>query len=288
MATDQKLTQLSSATVSNDTDLHYVVQGGISRKITKQLLMASTLGVANAAQSTASSAASTANSAASAAATADGKAVAAQADATQALSDAAAAQSDATQALSDSAAAQSDATQALSDAAAADAKAVAAQSDATQALSDAATADSNAVAAQADATQALSDAATADAKAVAAQSDATQALSDAATADANADTRVPKAIVSASLPSPFKLENPQNVGSFASPITGNITVDLANATYDGVAIVYHQSGTEPTITVTGGTARKFGGESYDTTNVNIIVIYWNGGTNVGYSYLPEQ
>jgi hypothetical protein len=84
------------------------------------------------------------------------------------------------------------------------------------------------------------------------------------------------------------LENPQNVGSFASPITGNITVDLADATYDGVAIVYHQSGTEPTITVTGGTARKFGGESYDTTNVNIIVIYWNGGTNVGYSYLPEQ
>jgi len=190
MATDQKLTQLSAATVSNDTDLLYVVQGTTSRKITKQLLMASTLSVANAAQNTA-------NSAASAAATAYGNAVAAQGD-------------------------------------------------------------------------------------------ATQALSDAAAADANAEARVPKATVSAALPSPFKLEKPQNIGSFGSPISGNITIDPADATYDGVAVIYHQDATEPTISVTGGTARKFGGESYDTTNVNIIVIYWNGGTDVGYSYLPEQ
>lgn len=142
--------------------------------------------------------------------------------------------------------------------------------------------------AQNTANSAASAAATADGKADAAQADATQALSDAAAADANADTRVPKATATAGLPSPFNLNVPRNVGTFASPVSGNITIDLTGATYDGVAVVYHDDATEPTISVTGGSARKFGTANYDTAKVNVILIYWNGGTDVAYSYVPEQ
>ena len=61
---NQKVTQLPAANTSNDSDLLYVVQGTTSRKTTKQLLMASTLAVANAAASTANAATATANAAA--------------------------------------------------------------------------------------------------------------------------------------------------------------------------------------------------------------------------------
>jgi hypothetical protein len=60
---NQKLTQLTAATTSNDADLLYVVQAGVSKKTTKQLLMASTLAVANSAASTAASANTNANNA---------------------------------------------------------------------------------------------------------------------------------------------------------------------------------------------------------------------------------
>lgn len=61
---NQKVTQLPAANTSNDSDLLYVVQGTTSRKTTKQLLMASTLAVANGAASTANAATATANAAA--------------------------------------------------------------------------------------------------------------------------------------------------------------------------------------------------------------------------------
>jgi hypothetical protein len=60
---NQKVTQLTAATTSNDADLLYVVQAGVSKKTTKQLLMASTLAVANSAASTAASADTNANNA---------------------------------------------------------------------------------------------------------------------------------------------------------------------------------------------------------------------------------
>ena len=130
---NQKLTQLTAANTSNDSDVLYVVQGANSRKTTKQLLMASTLAVANAAQS----------------------------DATQALADAAAAQSTATSAQSTASSAQATATSAQTTATAANSAAIAAQTSATQAISDAAAAAStaNAAASTANAAQSTANAA---------------------------------------------------------------------------------------------------------------------------------
>ena len=57
-------------------------------------------------------------------------------------------------------------------------------------------------------------------------------------------------------------------GSAASPLTGGITISTSTTKVAGAtAIVYHQSGSEPT--VTNGTIDKKVG-TYDTTALNVI------------------
>ena len=79
---------------------------------------------------------------------------------------------------------------------------------------------------------------------------------------------------------------PQEYGSYGTPETGNISVSLTNAVRGIDQIVYHDDTVAPTITVTGGTAVKFGPIDYDLTKVNVIVFWWMGGTNVGYIITP--
>ena len=418
---NQKVTQLPFASVSNDSDFLYVVQSNTSKKMTKQMLMSSTLAAANAAQSDATTAisnAATANSAATAAQTdatqAIADALAAQTDATQAITDAAAASSTANAAQSTATAAQSTASQGVSDAAAAQSTANAAQSDATQAISDAAAATSTANAASSTATAAQSTATTANSAAAAAQSTATQGVTDAAAAQSTANSAtstanaaqstanaaLPKAggtmtgginmgsqsltslaapnnatdaatkgyvdtgvssansaasaaqstantavqdaaaaqtTANAALPKAggtmtgalnmgsqgltnlttpsastdaatkgyvdtglggkqnttatttgvaIALVTPQEYGSYGTPQTGNITVSLTSAVRGVDQILYHDDSVAPSITVTGGTAIKFGTASYDLTKVNVIAFWFMGGTNVGYIITP--
>jgi hypothetical protein len=79
---------------------------------------------------------------------------------------------------------------------------------------------------------------------------------------------------------------PQEYGSYATAQTGNITVSLTNAVRGVDQTLYHDDTVAPTITVTGGTAVKFGTASYDLTKVNIILFWWMGGTSVGYVITP--
>jgi hypothetical protein len=82
------------------------------------------------------------------------------------------------------------------------------------------------------------------------------------------------------------LVTPQEYGTYAAPETGNIAVSLTNAVRGIDQIVYHDDTVAPLIVVTGGTAIKFGPIGYDLTKVNLIVFFWMGGTNVGYIITP--
>ena len=82
------------------------------------------------------------------------------------------------------------------------------------------------------------------------------------------------------------LVTPQEYGSYATPQTGNITVSLTSAVRGVDQVLYHDDTVAPTITVTGGTAVKFGPIDYDLTKVNVIVFWFMGGTNVGYIITP--
>ena len=66
-------------------------------------------------------------------------------------------------------------------------------------------------------------------------------------------------------------------GSAASPLTGGITISTSTTKVAGAtAIVYHQSGSEPT--VTNGTIDKKVG-TYDTTGLNVITLVLISGSN---------
>jgi len=82
------------------------------------------------------------------------------------------------------------------------------------------------------------------------------------------------------------LVTPQEYGTYAAPETGNIAVSLTNAVRGIDQIVYHDDSVAPLIVVTGGTAIKFGLIDYNLTKVNLIVFFWMGGTNVGYIITP--
>jgi len=378
---NQKVTQLPAATTSNDTDLLYVVQAGVSKQTTKQLLMAATLAVATTANSAATAAQTTATAAQSTATADSTTATAAQSTANSASSAATAAQTTATQAVSDASAAQTTANAALPKAGGTMTGGLNMGSQSLSNLAapnntaDAATkgyvdtgvssASSAASAAQTTANAALpkaggtmtgglnmgsqgltnlatpannTDAATkgyvdtgvsaASSAASAAQSTANTAVSDAATAQTTANAALPKAggtmsgtlnmgaqsltnlgtptnnsdattktyvdtalagkqnTVATTTGVSIAFVTPQEYGSYATAQTGNITVSLTNAVRGVDQTLYHDDTVAPTITVTGGTAVKFGTASYDLTKVNIILFWWMGGTSVGYVITP--
>ena len=257
---NQKVTQLPAATTSNDADLFYVVQGTASRKTTKQLLMASTLAVANAAASTANAATATANAAAN--------------TANNALSQVGTAVQKSGDTMTGDLDMGSNQIENLGTPFAPGDATTKGYVDTADALK-----------------LSLSGGTMTGALNMGAQS-LTNLGTPTNNSDAATKTYVDTALtgkqntVATTTGTAITLVTPQEYGTYAAPATGNIAVSLTNAVRGIDQIVYHDDTVAPTIVVTGGTAIKFGPIDYNLTKVNLIVFFWMGGTNVGYIITP--
>jgi len=257
---NQKVTQLTAATTSNDADVLYVVQAGVSKKTTKQLLMASTLAVANSAASTAASADTNANNA--------------LATANNALSQVGTAVQKSGDTMTGDLDMGSNQIENLGT---------------PIANTDATTKDyvDNALGGKLDTSggtmsgdidmggQMVNNLGAP----VATDDAATKGYVDSALAGKQNTVATTTGVA-------ITLDTPKEYGTYAAPETGNIAVSLINAVRGIDQIVYHDDTVAPTIVVTGGTAVKFGPIDYDLTKVNLIVFFWMGGTNVGYIITP--
>jgi len=257
---NQKVTQLTAATTSNDADVLYVVQAGVSKKTTKQLLMASTLAVANSAASTAASANTNANNA--------------LATANNALSQV----GTAVQKTGDTMTGDLDMTGNQIE-----------NLGTPIANTDAATKDyvDTNLAGKLD-----TSGGTMTGPINMGNNPITVLSSPSASSDAATKGYVDSSLagkqntVATTTGVSITLDTPKEYGTYASPETGNIAVSLTNAVRGIDQIVYHDDTVAPVIVVTGGTAVKFGPINYDLTKVNLIVFFWMGGTNVGYIITP--
>jgi hypothetical protein len=257
---NQKVTQLTAATTSNDADLLYVVQAGVSKKTTKQLLMASTLAVANSAASTAASANTNANNA--------------LATANNALSQV------------------GTAVQKTGDTMTGDLDMGGNQIENVGtpiANTDAATKDyvDNSLGGKLD-TSGGTMSGDIDMGGQMVNNLGTPTNNTDAANKGYVDTALAgkQNTVATTTGTSITLDTPKEYGTYAAPATGNIAVSLTNAVRGIDQIVYHDDSVAPVIVVTGGTAIKFGPIDYDLTKVNLIVFFWMGGTNVGYIITP--
>jgi hypothetical protein len=257
---NQKVTQLTAATTSNDADVLYVVQAGVSKKTTKQLLMASTLAVANSAASTAASANTNANNALSTANNAlsqVGTAVQKNGDTMTGDLDMGGNQIE----NLGTPIANTDATT---------------KDYVDTALGGKLDTSGGTMSGDIDmGGQMVNNLGTP----VATDDAATKGYVDSALAGK-------QNTVAATTGTAITLDTPKEYGTYAAPATGNIAVSLTNAVRGIDQIVYHDDSVAPLIVVTGGTAVKFGPINYDLTKVNLIVFFWMGGTNVGYIITP--
>ena len=257
---NQKVTQLTAATTSNDADLLYVVQAGVSKKTTKQLLMASTLAVANSAASTAASANTNANNAVSTA----NNALALVGTAVQKSGDTMTGDLDmggnqienlGTPIANTDATTKDYVDNALGGKLDTSGGTMSGDIDMVgQMVNNLGTPTNNTDA-------------------------ATKGYVDTALAGKQNTVATTTGVA-------ITLDTPKEYGTYAAPETGNIAVSLTNAVRGIDQIVYHDDTVAPTIVVTGGTAVKFGPIDYDLTKVNLIVFFWMGGTNVGYIITP--
>ena len=257
---NQKVTQLTAATTSNDADVLYVVQAGVSKKTTKQLLMASTLAVANSAASTAASANTNANNAVSTANNAlalVGTAVQKSGDTMTGDLDMGGNQIE--------------------------------NLGTPIANTDATTKDyvDNALGGKLDTSGGTMSGDIDMGGQMVNNLGAPVATDDAAT-KGYVDTALAgkQNTVATTTGVAITLDTPKEYGTYAAPETGNIAVSLTSAVRGIDQIVYHDDTVAPLIVVTGGTAVKFGPIDYDLTKVNLIVFFWMGGTNVGYIITP--
>ena len=301
---NQKVTQLTAATTSNDADLLYVVQAGVSKKTTKQLLMASTLAVANSAASTAASADTNANNAVSTA----NNALALVGTAVQKTGDTMTGDLDmggnelqnlATPSAPDDAATKDYVDNSLGGKLDTSGGTMSGDIDmGGQMVNNLGTP----VATDDAATKGYVDTALAGKLSLSGgtmtgalnmgNNPITVLSSPSASSDAANKDYVDTALagkqntVATTTGVAITLDTPKEYGTYASPETGNIAVSLTNAVRGIDQIVYHDDTVAPTIVVTGGTAVKFGPIDYDLTKVNLIVFFWMGGTNVGYIITP--
>jgi len=257
---NQKVTQLTAATTSNDADVLYVVQAGVSKKTTKQLLMASTLAVANNAASTAASANTNANNAVS--------------TANSALSQV------------------GNAVQKSGDTMTGDLDMGGNQIENVGtpiANTDATTKDyvDNALGGKLD-TSGGTMSGDIDMGGQMVNNLGAPVATDDAANKGYVDTALAgkQNTVATTTGTSITLDTPKEYGTYAAPATGNIAVSLTGAVRGIDQIVYHDDTVAPVIVVTGGTAVKFGPINYDLTKVNLIVFFWMGGTNVGYIITP--
>jgi len=257
---NQKLTQLNAATTSNDADLLYVVQAGVSKKTTKQLLMASTLAVANSAASTAASANTNANNA--------------LATANNALSQVGTAVQKSGDTMTGDLDMGGNQIENLGT---------------PIANTDAATKDyvDNALGGKLETSGGTMSGDIDMGGQMVNNLGAPVATDDAATKGyVDSSLAGKQNTVATTTGVAITLDTPKEYGTYASPETGNIAVSLTNAVRGIDQIVYHDDTVAPVIVVTGGTAVKFGPIDYDLTKVNLIVFFWMGGTNVGYIITP--
>lgn len=257
---NQKVTQLPAANTSNDADLLYVVQGTTSRKTTKQLLMASTLAVANAAASTANAATATANAAANTA----NNALSQVGTAVQKTGDTMTGDLDMGNNQIENLGTPFGPTDATT-------KGYVDTADGLKLDLSGGTMTGDIDMGG----QMVNNLGTP----VANDDAATKGYVDSALGGKQ-NTVATTAGVSVAL------VTPQEYGSYDTPETGNISVSLTNAVRGIDQIVYHDDTVAPTIVVAGGTAVKFGPIDYDLTKVNVIVFWFMGGTNVGYIITP--
>jgi hypothetical protein len=257
---NQKVTQLTAATTSNDADLLYVVQAGVSKKTTKQLLMASTLAVANSAASTAASANTNANNAI--------------ATANNALSQV----GTAVQKTGDTMTGDLD----MGGNQIENVGTPVANTDATTKDY----VDTN-LAGKLD-TSGGTMSGDIDMGGQMVENIGTPTNNTDAANKGYVDTALAgkQNTVATTTGTAITLDTPKEYGTYAAPATGNIAVSLTNAVRGIDQIVYHDDTVAPLIVVTGGTAIKFGPINYDLTKVNLIVFFWMGGTNVGYIITP--
>lgn len=257
---NQKVTQLNAATTSNDADVLYVVQAGVSKKTTKQLLMASTLTVAN--------------NAASAAATATTNANNALATANNALSQVGTAVQRSGDTMSGDLDMGNNQIENLG-------TPLASTDAATKAY-----VDTNLGG------KLNTSGGTMSGPLNMGNNPITVLSNPSASTDAANKGYVDTALagkqntVATTTGTAITLDTPKEYGTYAAPATGNIAVSLTNAVRGIDQIVYHDDTVAPVIVVTGGTAVKFGPINYDLTKVNLIVFFWMGGTNVGYIITP--
>jgi hypothetical protein len=257
---NQKVTQLTAATTSNDADLLYVVQAGVSKKMTKQLLMASTLAVANSAASTAASANTNANNALAAA--------------NNALSQV----GTAVQKTGGTMTGDLD----MGGNQIENVGTPIANTDATTKDY----VDTN-LAGKLDTSGGTMSGDIDMGGQMVNNLGAPVATDDAATKGYVDSALAGKQnTVATTTGTAITLDTPKEYGTYAAPATGNIAVSLTNAVRGIDQIVYHDDTVAPVIVVTGGTAIKFGPINYDLTKVNLIVFFWMGGTNVGYIITP--
>ena len=257
---NQKVTQLTAATTSNDADLLYVVQAGVSKKTTKQLLMASTLAVANSAASTAASANTNANNAVSTA----NNALALVGTAVQKTGDTMTGDLDMGGNQIENLGTPI-------------------------ANTDAATKDyvDNALGGKLDTSGGTMTGDIDMGGQMVNNLGTPTNPNDASTKD-YVDTSLAgkQNTVATTTGVAITLDTPKEYGTYAAPETGNIAVSLTSAVRGIDQIVYHDDTVAPVIVVTGGTAVKFGPIDYDLAKVNLIVFFWMGGTDVGYIITP--
>lgn len=257
---NQKVTQLPAANTSNDSDLLYVVQGTTSRKMSKQLLMASTLAVANAAASTANAATATANAAANTA----NNALSQVGTAVQKTGDTMTGDLDMGNNQIENLGTPFSPTDATT-------KGYVDTADALKLDKSGGTMTGGINMGS----QGLTNLTTP----VSATDAATKGYVDTGLGGKQNTVATTTGVAVA-------LVTPQEYGSYATPETGNIAVSLTNAVRGIDQIVYHDDTVAPTIVVAGGTAVKFGPIDYDLAKVNVIVFWFMGGTNVGYIITP--
>lgn len=257
---NQKVTQLPAANTSNDSDLLYVVQGTTSRKMTKQLLMASTLAVANAAASTANAATATANAAANTA----NNALSQVGTAVQKTGDTMTGDLDMGNNQIENLGTPFSPTDATT-------KTYVDTADALKLDLSGGTMTGDI-----------------DMGGQMVNNLGTPVANDDAATKGYVDTALggKQNTVATTTGVSVALVTPQEYGSYGTPETGNISVSLTNAVRGIDQIVYHDDTVAPTIVVAGGTAIKFGPIDYDLTKVNVIVFWFMGGTNVGYIITP--
>lgn len=80
----------------------------------------------------------------------------------------------------------------------------------------------------------------------------------------------------------FRHTGTKYYGSMAAPETGNITADLTGAVVGSMGVMFHNAGVEPTLSGSGVTFNKIGGD-YQLGQTNRILLHYVGSSTIDYA-----